>query len=167
MNVANLPRALVEWATHFADAGRAHEVDPFLLAAICWRESRGGSVLKPPGPAGVGDGGHGRGLMQIDNRAWKDWVFQTPLDKPQWQDPRYNILKGAEILSGYVGELGAELPGVAAYNAGPGAVRAVLKRSANVSAHVLLHRLDLITTGKNYVSDVLATRSRFTPKSRV
>ena len=48
----------------FIAAGRLFGLPPALLAAIASRESRGGAVLVN----GFGDGGHGFGLMQVDDR---------------------------------------------------------------------------------------------------
>lgn len=49
----------------FKHAGRRFSLPPALLAAIASRESRGGNALDE---RGEGDGGHGFGLMQVDNR---------------------------------------------------------------------------------------------------
>ena len=48
----------------FIEAGARFGLPPALLAAIASRESRGGAALKN----GFGDGGHGFGLMQVDDR---------------------------------------------------------------------------------------------------
>jgi soluble lytic murein transglycosylase-like protein len=48
----------------FIVAAKKFSLPPALLAAIASRESRGGAVLKN----GFGDGGHGFGLMQVDDR---------------------------------------------------------------------------------------------------
>src|SRR5258706_4279347 len=48
----------------FKVAALDHNLPPALLAAIASRESRGGAVLKN----GFGDGGHGFGIMQVDDR---------------------------------------------------------------------------------------------------
>lgn len=68
-------------------------VDPVILLAIMARESNFGSALKPVGPGGTGDSGHGRGLMQIDDRSWTEWLRFN-----DWTDPYTNVSKGAEIL---------------------------------------------------------------------
>jgi LysM repeat protein len=49
----------------FEEAARTFHLPPALLAAIASRESRGGAVLDSKGE---GDGGHGFGLMQVDDR---------------------------------------------------------------------------------------------------
>ena len=48
----------------FKQAGRRFGLPPALLAAIASRESRGGNILDA---RGEGDGGHGFGLMQVDD----------------------------------------------------------------------------------------------------
>jgi hypothetical protein len=71
-----LPLRLAQWAVEIHFAAALYRLDPLVLAAIVERESRGGEALSPPGPAGVGDGGHGRGLMQIDDR-WHGLFVST------------------------------------------------------------------------------------------
>lgn len=117
---AALPSQLRPYAQHFLSAGRAYSIDPWLLAAICYRESLGGTALKPPGPTGTGDftprgpsskyfqyanpatglpsdgqGGWGRGLMQLDFGAENAWVVSH-----NWKDPQTSINRAAEILAG-------------------------------------------------------------------
>lgn len=101
----------------------------FLLAAVLDNESRGGDVLSPPGPGGTADNGHGRGLMQLDDRApsasrsdlehelWTT-IRGPTVDTPAWQFAAANILAGARILSRLVAEAPSITHAVAAYNAG-------------------------------------------------
>lgn len=74
-------------------------VDPFLIFALGDRETRWGSSrdLDQPGPAGTGDGGHGHGLMQIDDRSWGDWLASH-----DWTDPYTNVSQGVRILKGAI-----------------------------------------------------------------
>lgn len=120
-----------------------------LILAIMWRESRFGLALSPPGPGGTGDVGHGRGLMQIDDRAFKSWVASN-----NWQDPETNIRKGAEVLrdayryfqnKGYTGtDLWAAA--IAAYNAGAAHVYGAIQAGDTA---------DSVTTGGEYATWVL------------
>lgn len=116
-----------------------------VLAAIAERESRCGEAL---GPDLLGDSGHGRGIMQIDDRTWGTW-----LEENDWRNPSINIAKGADIFASglYLGPLGA----VAAYNAGPSSVKRYaamnLKKPAEVQDPEFF---DPITAGRNYVSSV-------------
>ena len=65
-----------------------YRLSPFLLAGFMEQESDYGRALTPPGPTGTGDGGHGRGLMQIDDRAHPEFIAKVGADgKPLWQDP--------------------------------------------------------------------------------
>jgi soluble lytic murein transglycosylase-like protein len=148
-----------------------------IIAAIMWRESMFGLALTPPGPTGTGDGGHGRGLMQIDDRYWTNWLAQN-----DWTDPYTNIKQGAliwqqkrnffmsqgsgtvNITAGQAAKLNAvsgpypdprpiyddaalNQAATAAYNAGEGGVLAALAAGMDP---------DLMTTGKNYSNWVLA-----------
>lgn len=58
----------------FAEAGEETGLPPALLAAIASRESRGGAALRN----GFGDGGHGYGIMQIDDRSWSADTSEGP-----------------------------------------------------------------------------------------
>ena len=125
-------------------------LEPSVLAGIGSRESIWGRILSPPGPAGTGDNGHGRGLMQIDDRFHSDFI-----DSGQWSDPRANILYAAEVLSNsrnYIAQR-TDLTGydllraaIAGYNAGPAYVVDAIKNGWDV---------DYYTTGDDYSWDVL------------
>jgi Transglycosylase SLT domain len=140
-----LPGRIGQWARQIAVAARGThpgDVDELrwglVLGAIMDRESAGGKTLSPPGPAGTGDQGHGRGLMQIDDRSHPEFTAGEG-----WKDPETNITYAAKLLRSLYdaggGDLGAA---VAAYNAGPRALK--------------LTDPDVITTGRNYSADVLA-----------
>lgn len=120
-----------------------------LIMGILWRESLFGLALHPVGPTGTGDLGHGRGLMQIDDRAHRTWVSSH-----DWADPLVNVRKGAEVLRdarnvfvarGYSGEQCWRMA-LAAYNAGTRAVLAAVQAGKDP---------DLVTTGKDYSKFVL------------
>ena len=59
----------------FLAAGTAENLPPALLAAIASRESRCGNVLSQKG---YGDGGHGFGIMQVDDRSWSADTSEGP-----------------------------------------------------------------------------------------
>ena len=104
-----------------------------IFAALVYRESHFGWApgYTPKGdPRGTGDGGHGRGLCQIDDRTWSDWIKHN-----DWGDPLTNMRKACSILRdtrGYLKTL-VSMPGVdkptflrsvlAAYNCGPSGAR--------------------------------------------
>jgi hypothetical protein len=129
----------------------------FLLAGVMDRESRGGDVLSPRGPAGTGDVGHGRGLMQIDDRPYhlteddprynqkeaaRSVVRMDFIESGDWADPVKNIAFGAAHLRFYYDQADSLPAAIAAYNAGPKALTA--------------RDPDSVTTGGNYSRDVQA-----------
>jgi hypothetical protein len=74
------------WLPHFDEAAELYDFDEALLLAIGSRETNMRNIM--------GDGGHGAGLMQIDDRSFPDWHGSD-----KWKDPRLSILKGAEVLA--------------------------------------------------------------------
>ena len=82
----------VAYAPQIASAARRHGLDPELLAAVAAQETGG-----PGSNAGrnvVGDGGHGHGLFQIDDR-WHAFART-----PEAMDPGQNADYAAGMLSG-------------------------------------------------------------------
>jgi len=158
-NAAALAVALPSEAQPYADVIRqvASErgVDPLLIAAIGQQESRWGQALSPRGPGGTGSGGHDRGLMQISDQTWGDWLAAN-----DWTDPYTNVSKGAEILASnlsYFGGKGFEgddltHAALAAYNGGPGRVWAAIQNGASP---------DSVTTGGNYGASVMNYFSQY------
>lgn len=155
-----LPPHLARYASEFAKASAETGLDAALIAAVCDRESGGGLYLSPRGPGGVGDSGHGHGLMQLDDRTWAAW-----LAKNKWWEPQANISKGAEVLSANLVRFEATFDplfcAVAAYNCGPGNVRAALLHAGTASPEAKRLLVDRRTTGGDYASDTLARRARF------
>jgi hypothetical protein len=115
---ARLLPALPDYARSYADAilaaSRATGVSPLVIAAVGDHETRWGhaSGYTPKGsPAGTGDWtprgsswpypmppdglGWGRGLMQLDYGAQREWHEANPR---AWRDPFRNVRRGAEIL---------------------------------------------------------------------
>lgn len=101
----------VAFAPEIASAAKRHGVDPGLLAAVAAQETGG-----PDSNAGhnvVGDGGHGRGLFQIDDR-WHDFARSA-----QAMDPSENAEYAATMLSGLLSRYGGNVhEALSAYNAG-------------------------------------------------
>lgn len=126
-------------------------LSPSIIAGIGSRESGWGLFLSPKGPTGTGDGGHGRGLMQIDDR-----YHQSFINSGLWRNPRENIMYGVKnVLGSYYDYLdrttnlqGVDLlrGAIASYNAGPGNVERALREGRDV---------DYYTTGQDYSWDVL------------
>lgn len=163
--MSGIPRAVLQWWPHFNEAGRQYKLDPYLLAAIAWRESRGGDALTPPGPEGTGDVGHGHGIMQIDDRSHARFIAEKDENgMPLWTKPRENILEGARILREeclhhFPDEEGL---GVAAYNCGAHGVNAGLSRlPPGATPLQRLNAVDAHTTGGDYAVSVLKHRTEF------
>jgi hypothetical protein len=121
-----------------------------LLMGIASRESHFGLLLDAKG---TGDNGHGRGIMQIDDRSHAAWI-----SKAYWKDPATNIEYGADVwLDNFnyfcdhydlVGDnVTLVWAATAAYNCGPGNVVKSIRANAGVDSR---------TTGKDYASDVRA-----------
>ncbi|MCS6885115.1 MAG: peptidoglycan-binding protein [Acidobacteriota bacterium] len=129
-------------------AAAKHGLPPALLAAIMSRESRGGAALDS---RGLGDGGNGFGLMQIDKR------YHRPVGDPYSAE---HIDQAAGILKNMWDQVKAKHPNwppvqqlrgaVAAYNSGVGNVQTI-------------ERMDIGTTGNDYSNDVWA-RAQFYSK---
>jgi soluble lytic murein transglycosylase-like protein len=93
-------------------AGHAHGIDPAVLRAIAWVESRfNPNAIGPKVKAGW----QAQGLMQLGPAARIG--VTDPLDAKQ------NALAGAKLLAGYLRRYNQDLPtALAAYNWGPGNV---------------------------------------------
>ena len=96
------------FASLFASAGAKHGVSPALLSAVARAES--GYNPTASSPAGA------QGLMQLMPATARE------LGADPW-DPASAINGAAKLLSGHLKEFGSTELALAAYNAGPGAVR--------------------------------------------
>jgi hypothetical protein len=101
----------VAYAPQIAGAAQRYGLDPDLLAAVAAQETGG-----PDSNAGrnvVGDGGHGRGVFQIDDR-WHSFA-----NTPAAMDPAQNADYAAGMLSGLLKRYGGNVrEALSAYNAG-------------------------------------------------
>ncbi len=101
----------VAHAPEIAGAARRHGLDADLLAAVAAQETGG-----PGSNAGrnvVGDGGHGRGLFQIDDR-WHSFA-----KSPAAMDPGDNADYAAGMISGLLAQYKGNVHrALSAYNAG-------------------------------------------------
>jgi len=101
----------VAFGTQITAAATRHNLDPRLLAAVAAQET--GGPGSNSGRNVVGDGGHGHGLFQIDDR-WHAFA-----STPAAMDPAQNADYAAGMLSGnlqrYHGDVRAALT---AYNTG-------------------------------------------------
>jgi soluble lytic murein transglycosylase-like protein len=147
-----IPSEAAPYAATILAVAEETGVDPFVIAAIGQRESRWGLALDANG---LGDSGHGHGLMQIDDRTWASWIAAN-----DWADPYVNVRKGAEIMGQNLdyfagkGLTGNDLIAAAAagYNHGPGAVW------RNIQAGI---SPDMGTANGNYGGSVLASSSAY------
>lgn len=109
-SVSRLAGAGVAYAPDIAAAARRNGLDPCLLAAVAAQETGG-----PGTNAGrnvVGDGGHGKGLFQIDDR-WHAFA-----KSPAAMEPAANADYAAGMLRGLLDRYGNVHEALSAYNAG-------------------------------------------------
>jgi len=148
-----IPECVARWKDLASPIALSYKLDPLLVLAIMFQESSGN-------PDAVGFDGHGKGLMQIDDRAWPAWFTRVG---DGWKDPRTNVQKGCDIFSNAMRKLNQDSAGaLCAYNAGLGTatrVQSTLPGDATLEQRV--HAFDLHTYGHVYVSSVLAHRAQF------
>lgn len=106
ISIATLP-----YGAQIQAAARSHGLDPRLLAAVAAQETGG------PGTESarniVGDGGHGRGLFQIDDR------YHAFARTPAAMNPGANADYAAGMIAGLLRTYGGNLhEALSAYNAG-------------------------------------------------
>jgi Transglycosylase SLT domain len=73
------------WLQIFKRAAETYGFPPELIMAIASRETNMRNV--------IGDGGHGYGIMQIDDRSFPEWCHSG-----LWKDVAAGIQKGALVL---------------------------------------------------------------------
>lgn len=101
----------VRFGAQIAQAAAAHHLDPRLLAAVAAQES--GGPGSDSGRNVVGDGGHGHGLFQIDDRTWA--FARTPAA----MDPAKNADAAATILADDLARSGGDVrAALSRYNTG-------------------------------------------------
>lgn len=121
------------------------KVPTAVIAGMGSRESRWGLALTPPGPAGSGDGGHGRGLLQVDDRPA---AHAAHISSGDWMDPAKHIAYGGQVLRWMLGAFAKECPnapadillrgGIAGYNKGPRRVIDAYKAGLDVDTPTAL-----------------------------
>ena len=106
----DLARHGVAYAPQIELAAQRHGVDPRLLAAVAAQETGG-----PGSNAGsniVGDGGHGHGIFQIDDR-WHAFARSS-----QAMNPQANADYAAGMIANLLQRYGDVRKALSAYNAG-------------------------------------------------
>ena len=101
----------VAFAPQIAAAAARHHLDPRLLAAVAAQET--GGPGSDSGRNVVGDGGHGRGVFQIDDR-WHAFARG-----PGAMDPAQNADYAAGLLASHLDRYGGDVrAALSTYNAG-------------------------------------------------
>lgn len=147
---------LAPYLGDFAEAALAHQEDAALLCAIALRETWAGWApgYQPKGShLGRGDGGHGWGLFQMDDRGpYAKWPREAPEASPYLQ-ARWacQVLADARLeLSRYRAHPRYLEAALCAYNAGSTRVARQLERGLDPNA---------VTSGGDYGRDVLRRRT--------
>lgn len=132
---------LLSWRDFVNASAHEHGLESTLVFGVMQIESGGRNI--------IGDGGHGRGLMQIDDRSHAQWLAAHS----SGLDPESNIDYGCAILRADIDYFKGDVrAGVAAYNCGPGNAAAGQRESGNP---------DKYTTGGNYSTRVLEQAAQF------
>lgn len=163
-----MPPDVARWEATLLEAGERHGVDPDLLAAMTLVESAGDPHARSPMGA--------TGLMQVMPATAKRIaeVRGLDLDADDLSDPTVNIDLAAWYLAKQLEDFGEVELAVAAYNAGPNAVRAHLDGAPLAAETVGYKRtvLGLWADRDASGSDVLASwwdgwRARVSPTAPV
>lgn len=126
------------WMPAFMSAG--YGVAPELLLALASRETNCHNI--------IGDGGHGHGIMQIDDRSFPEWCRQG-----KWKLIKDAVGMGAFVFRSKLNSVATHLPpdrslpvAIAAYNCGT---------ARALEGYHVHGDQDLYTTGHDYSRDVL------------
>ena len=159
------------WRDHRYDklivaAAQRYKIDPALIKAICWRESR----FNPDARGGAGE----LGLMQIRSSAAEEWAQAERIVRFRHDaclNPQTNILAGTwylqHVLRRYRQTDNPAAYALADYNAGRGNVLKWLSGAANTNSTVFLQQTGFHST-QEYVRAILQRRDvyrRQFPKS--
>jgi hypothetical protein len=125
-----------------AQAANEHGIDPDLINAVIWVESRFDPEAKSPAGA--------RGLMQLMPATAAYLAKQMGEHNPRAYDPAFNVRAGALYLAEMIEKFGDERYAVAAYHAGPGNVKRWLEAGEAFPDY-----------SDTYVAKVMDARSRF------
>jgi len=132
-----------------------HRLDPMLLKAVVWRESR----FDPQKYGSAGE----RGLMQVSQKAANEWARESKIDNFQVEqlfDPKTNLEAGAWYLRRATDRWERQvdpLPfALAEYNAGASRAQrwAGGDEAANISTQDFLRNIDFPSTRK-YIDSII------------
>jgi hypothetical protein len=140
-------------------AAEERDLSPYLLAAVCLRESQAGWALIPHGThLGWGDNFRAWGLFQADRRFHGDWV-----GTPDSLTPVGQARKAADEIARNLALLRASLASQPDDLLQRGAIAAYNTDLGNVVSALLSGRdVDALTTGANYSADVLTRAAALT-----
>jgi hypothetical protein len=120
-----VPPEIAQHCLEIAVAGKRQGLAPLIIAAVMKHECPTGD------PKTTGFDGHGRGLMQIDDRYHPSFCsarFDGPQGTLLWQIPEFNVAYGARLLRKNLDYFQGDLwPSIAAYNAGRTRVKRALE----------------------------------------
>ncbi len=158
--MAIIPDRVAQWRPQATAAGSIFGVDPLDLLALVSRESAGDPNAQSPD--------YGLGLMQITARFHPTFCEALgPDQRPLWRHPGWNIMYGAHLfrfnLDAFHGlDVDPRIPAFASYNASLKHVREKLRALPRPTTdEQAVAVLDPLTTGGDYVSDVLRRRASF------
>jgi len=127
---------------HVRAAAKHYKVDPDLINAMIWVESKFNPKARGPGGSA--------GLMQLMPSTAKALAKQMG-ERSKPYNPDFNVRAGTYYLARMISKFdGNQRLGIAAYNAGPGNVRKWQKAGSG-----------LPTGSQRYVAKVLAAKKRF------
>ncbi|MGE4179729.1 MAG: lytic transglycosylase domain-containing protein [Limisphaerales bacterium] len=144
---------------HLLAAAREYRVDPALVKAVAWRESR----FRPDARGGAGE----IGLMQIGKLAAQEWAAAEK--RPHFEhhelfDPALNARAGTwylgKLLKRYAGTNLPEAYALADYNAGRANVLRWIRGPASTNSAAFLESMDFSGT-RDYITAILHQRSRY------
>jgi hypothetical protein len=125
-----------------AEAAAEHQLDPALLNAMIWVESRFNPKAKSPAGA--------RGLMQLMPATAAYLAKRMGEHSARAYDPEFNVRAGALYLAEMKHKFGDEQLAVAAYHAGPGNVKKWVEAGQTFPEY-----------SDAYVAKVMDARARF------
>ncbi len=145
--------------THLLAAAREYRVDPALVKAVAWRESR----FRDDARGGAGE----IGLMQIGKLAAQEWATaekRLPFEHGDLFDPALNARAGTwylgKLLKRYAGTNLPEAYALADYNAGRANVLRWIRGPASTNSAAFLESMDFSGT-RDYIAAILQQRSRY------
>jgi soluble lytic murein transglycosylase len=152
------------WRAHRYDrfivaAAKRYKVEPALIKAICWRESR----FNPDARGNAGE----LGLMQVRSSAAQEWAQSEHLMNFRHEaclNPATNILVGTWYIQHVVGRYRkTDNPfayALADYNAGRGNVLKWLNGDAATNSEAFVKQIGFSTT-RDYVQVVMQRRDSY------